>query len=558
MTSTETLPAASDFPIHWEDPADEQAFWFQDVMHSPQPFTPMTATLFQPAFSEGASRAIAKLSMPISGLRVCIQNGYLYLGPVPVMGTPEELGKRFAEMQRLVMELAPTAHKDWLETFEPRVRERADHILAFDYENSSTVEVACFARTLYAELVDVWDVHMRVNIPTMNVVFGFEEFLTATLGADAVGESRLLLQGFDNKSMETARAMWELSRWVRGIAELADVVLAGRVRGGSIELGDHPQAGQFRSRFDAFLETYGWRSDVFFEFACKTWREDPSTTLTQLKAYIGRDDAHDPFASHARQAAERDRLVAEMAARLPAEARPQFHGMLQLAQQYIPIAEDHNFTIDQGFTTVVRHALLELGRKLAAEGRLADPEDVFFLTFSEACALGDADDGQDLKAPVRQRRQEIVRQGKMRAPIMIGTPPPADMPPNPLITKFFGVGLTPSVDPSVVTGHPCSAGIVTGEAKVVLTLDEAEKVKPGDILVCRMTMPAWTPLFGVVGAVVADSGGPLSHCAIVAREYGIPCVAGTQNGTAVIKDGMQVRVDGSTGIVTILGKQQRG
>ena len=52
LTSTETLPAASDFPIHWEDPADEQAFWFQDVMHSPQPFTPMTATLFQPAFSE--------------------------------------------------------------------------------------------------------------------------------------------------------------------------------------------------------------------------------------------------------------------------------------------------------------------------------------------------------------------------------------------------------------------------------------------------------------------------------------------------------------------------
>jgi len=83
-------------------------------------------------------------------------------------------------------------------------------------------------------------------------------------------------------------------------------------------------------------------------------------------------------------------------------------------------------------------------------------------------------------------------------------------------------------------------------------------VNPGDILVCRMTMPAWTPLFGVVAAVVADSGGPLSHCAIVAREYAIPCVAGTANGTELIKNGMQVRVDGSTGIVRILGKQRRG
>jgi pyruvate,water dikinase len=73
-----------------------------------------------------------------------------------------------------------------------------------------------------------------------------------------------------------------------------------------------------------------------------------------------------------------------------------------------------------------------------------------------------------------------------------------------------------------------------------------------------MTMPAWTPLFGVASAVVADSGGPLSHCAIVAREYGIPCIAGTVNGTAVLKDGMRVRVDGTTGIATVLTDGRRG
>ena len=126
------------------------------------------------------------------------------------------------------------------------------------------------------------------------------------------------------------------------------------------------------------------------------------------------------------------------------------------------------------------------------------------------------------------------------------------MPPDPLVTKFFGFGVQQDEDPSTVTGYPASNGIVTGVAKVVMTLDEADKLEPGDILVCRMTMPAWTPLFGVVGAVVSDSGGPLSHCAIVAREYGIPCVAGTQVGTSLIKDGMKVRVDGSTGIVQIL------
>lgn len=560
MTTTEaTAPQPhAEFPIQWEDAADEQLFWFQDVMHNPLPITPLNATLFQPAFSSGASRAIGPLSMPISGLRVSVQNGYVYLGPVPVMAEPAELEARFAEMQRLTMELAPTVLQDWRETFEPRVLARARHILAFDYEHASAAEIARFARTFYDELVDVWDIHMRVNIPVMNAVFGLEEMLHATLGDGAVTQSRLLLQGFDNKSIETARALWDLSRWIRSDAACTEAVLAARVRGGEIALGDHPQAAEFHKRFRAFLDTYGWRSDQFFEIGHKSWHEDPSTPLTELKRYIATDDSHDPFAAHRRQAAERDRHAAELAARLPAELQPQFHGMLQMAQQYVPIAEDHNFTIDQKFTAVVRHAVLWLGRKLLAEGRLGDAEDVFYLTYPEILSLADGTGAADLNATARQRRQALARQARMTPPLTLGTPLPADAPPDPLVTKFFGVGMQPSGDPNVVTGHPCSAGTVTGEAKVVLTLEEAGKLNPGDVLVCRMTMPAWTPLFGVVAAVVADSGGPLSHCAIVAREYEIPCVAGTANGTALIKDGMQIRVDGSTGIVTILGKQRRG
>ncbi len=555
---TTLTSVGANFPIHWDDPADEQMFWFQDVMHNPLPITPLNATLFQPAFAEGASRAIAKLSMPVEGLRVSVQNGYVYLGPLPVMGSPEEMEARFAEMQRLTVELGATILNDWRTIFEPRVTARQKHILGFDYEHSSAREIAQFAQTFYAELADVWDIHMRVNVPPMNAVFGMEDFLQGTIGDAAVTQSRQLLQGFDNKSVETARALWEMSRWIRAASGLADVVMAARVRAGELEIGDHPQVAEFRSRLKAFLDTYGWRSDQFFEIGHKSWYEDPSTPMTELKRYIGRDDSKDPLAAHARQAADRERLTAELEARLPEDLRPQFRQMLEVAQQYIPIAEDHNFTIDQGFTAVIRYGILWLGRKLVAEDRLADAEDVFYLTFAEIHGIADGDNAQDLKSVARTRRQELVRQGKLTAPITLGTPPPDDVPPNPLVTKFFGVGLPPSEDPSIVTGHPCSKGIVTGEAKVVMTLDEAGKVAPGDILVCRMTMPAWTPLFGVVGAVVADSGGPLSHCAIVAREYEIPCVAGTVNGTAVLKDGMRVRVDGSTGIVTILDNKHRG
>lgn len=557
-TSAGAATQASDFPIRWEQPGDERQPWFQDVMHNPLPITPLTATLFQPSFSEGASRAISKLSMPIAGLRVSVQNGYVYLGRTPVEGTPEELESRFGEMQRITMELGATVLKDWRETFEPIVLQMCDRILAFDYEGASTVETAAFVCTLPGDLVEAWDIHMRVNIPPMNAVFGLEELLTGAIGEEALQQSRLLLQGFDNKSVEMGRALWSISRWIRGVDGLADAVLAARVRDGAVELAEHATAPQFHERWRSFLDTYGWRSDRFMEIGHKSWQEDPSTPLTQLKGYLRLDDAQDPFARHARFAADHERIAAAIEAQLPAELRPIFRGILPIAQQYIPIAEDHNFTIDQKFTTMVRYAVVRLGRKLVADGKLADPESVFYLTVDE---IGDIAAGralEDMDALTRQRQRELARQAKLQAPGMIGTPPPADEPPDPLVVKFFGVGLAPSADADVITGHPCSAGVVTGEAKVVLTLDEADKVNPGDILVCRMTMPAWTPLFGVVAAVVADSGGPLSHCAIVAREYMIPCVAGTVNGTAVLKDGMKVRVDGSTGVVTVLREGRRG
>jgi pyruvate,water dikinase len=554
MTTTDVAgeTPVADFPITWSDPSQSEQSWFQDVMHNPLPVTPLSATLFQAAFHEGASRAIGRLSMPVTGIDVSVQNGYVYLGRMPAVGTPAQLEARFAEMQRITMELGATVLRDWRETFEPQVLERAERLLAFDYAHASLVQLASLVRDVYGELVDVWDIHMRVNIPAMNIVFGLEEFLTEVLGPDAAGQSRLLLQGYDNKSLETGRAMWALSRWVRGVGGLTTAILNARVRDGVLEIPDHAESAEFERRWQAFLDVYGWRSDRFMELGHKSWREDPSTPLTQLKSYLALEDAQDPFEGQARLAAERDRLAAEMEARLPEPARPQFRAMLPMAQQFLPISEDHNFTIDQKFTVIVRSAVLQLGARMAAEGTIADRDAIFYVTYDEICDIAGGTAIAELDARTRQRRREHARQATLHAPPMIGTPPSPDDPPDPLVAKFFGIGLVPSEDRGVITGHPCSNGVVTGVAKIVLTLDEAGKVNPGDILVCRMTMPAWTPLFGIVGAVVADSGGPLSHCAIVAREYMIPCVAGTVNGTKLLSDGMRVRVDGSTGVVTVL------
>lgn len=96
---------------------------------------------------------------------------------------------------------------------------------------------------------------------------------------------------------------------------------------------------------------------------------------------------------------------------------------------------------------------------------------------------------------------------------------------------------------------PAVRGTVTGTARVIRSLTDAHRVQEGDILICDMTTPAWTPMF----PSLADSGGPLSHCAIVAREYGLPCVVATRVGTQLIPDGATITVDGTQGIVRIEG-----
>ena len=103
-------------------------------------------------------------------------------------------------------------------------------------------------------------------------------------------------------------------------------------------------------------------------------------------------------------------------------------------------------------------------------------------------------------------------------------------------------------------GFPGSPGIAQGTVKVVREVSDAGKLNPGDILVTEYTLPSWTPLFARTAALVTDSGGVLSHSAVVAREYGIPTVVGTGTATAVIRDGQVIEVDGTAGRVRMVSQ----
>jgi rifampicin phosphotransferase len=184
-----------------------------------------------------------------------------------------------------------------------------------------------------------------------------------------------------------------------------------------------------------------------------------------------------------------------------------------------------------------RRELLRIGEELTAQGRLARAEDVFFLDLGEVAA---ALDGRDMREDVAGRRADHDREtGRRHVPRVLlsdGTEPEAR------------TGIEPPADGALV-GIAASSGSATGPARVVLDPAGAH-LAPGEILVAPSTDPGWTPLFLTAGGLVMEMGGPNSHGAVVAREYGIPAVVGVPDATTRITTGQQLTVDGTTGLVT--------
>jgi pyruvate,water dikinase len=159
---------------------------------------------------------------------------------------------------------------------------------------------------------------------------------------------------------------------------------------------------------------------------------------------------------------------------------------------------------------------------------------------------------------IAQRKAAIEEWGKHPTPPALGNVP--DAIDDPAINMLWGItreNLDSWLDdgtanPNELKGFAACSGVVEGPARVVKSVSEIHRIQQGDILVCQVTNPTWSPLFQKISAAVSDIGGSMSHMAIVAREYGLPAVVGTGVATQRIKDGQRIRVDGGKGTVSIL------
>jgi pyruvate,water dikinase len=234
--------------------------------------------------------------------------------------------------------------------------------------------------------------------------------------------------------------------------------------------------------------------------------------------------------------------------------RAQLQQALDLSLRMNPLTPDHHFYIDQGTNAHLRLVLVAIGKKLVQAGLIYDQEDVIFLRYNELRLLMTNASAIDARAIVSQRRDEHERAAQLRPREWVGTATKTALafPFNSLWgfpEKFYR---EPPKKTGEIKGLAASLGVIEGPARVVTSLEQFDQVKEGEVLVCRMTNPAWVVLFTKIVGLVTDAGGVTSHPAVVAREFGIPAVVGASNATERIKTGDRLRVNGSTGTVEVL------
>jgi pyruvate,water dikinase len=298
-------------------------------------------------------------------------------------------------------------------------------------------------------------------------------------------------------------------------------------------------ATAFRARLARFLGQYGHRSVMEWELATATWAEEPHSVLLFLRNFL-----HMPPEASANQVAARQeayRLAATTAVdqRLGLLRRWVFRLVVHYAQTYVKHRE-HTKALWIEVNHVIRRLCREVGQRLVAQGRLADAQDLYFLTFAEVqqlSTIGIPD--MPVSTRIRRRQAEFVRNQQVTLPESFqGRPRPL------LNVSAPGTG-------GVLRGIPVSPGVVTGLARVIRDPRSDTVLQPGEILIAPVTDAGWGPLFLIAAGVVVDVGGPLSHGAIVAREYGVPAVVNVKEATRLVRTGQTITVNGTTGEVWV-------
>ena len=569
--------------------ADDERFWFYNSMHFPEPMSAFDMVTAEAAYCALGSANTRVHCLPTTlGIDHRIINGRVYIGGNAVTD-PAEIARRTAEfhqrafyyyehwerlyaqwrekMMALIRD-AQALSKPELPEFEPLANVRAGRGVASNHYLLDT-----YQRTLEGYF-RMWHHHFEFLLLGYGAYMTFFAFCKKAFPEITDQTIARMVAGID---AEIFRPDDELRRLARcavalGVDGKFQEGLSARAIIESLE-----QAGKPGHDWLLELETsrHPWFNinvgDGFYHYH-RAWNDDLSMPFAGLPEYVRRVKAGEPLERPIeRLRAERRQLIDDYRDLLSTdEERAAYDQMITLAHRVFPYVEGHKFYCEHWYTNLFFNKIREFGALLARHGFFADAEDVFQLTHYELeSAIIDLmtswSNGSPPRGPERwpavvaERRAALKEWARHATPPALGPVP--EIIDDPAIVMLWGItreslntwlAADDESTSNEIKGFAASSGVAEGPARIVKSVEEIERLRKGDILVCQVTNPTWAPIFHKIAAAVSDIGGSMSHAAIVAREFGLPAVVGTGNATTRIRDGQRIRVDGGRGVVTLL------
>ncbi len=348
--------------------------------------------------------------------------------------------------------------------------------------------------------------------------------------------------------------LWALSRRIRSNASLRRLFASADTPAILAAVRRDDRFVTFRVAFDQFLEEWGFRSSAELMLTVPSLQEDPTPAIELLKQYADSDG--EPLGARMeRQATERvvetSKVIRALAYRSPGRAVAVW---VLLRWTQASVAYRERARLKQALLyTRLRRVALALGQRFVDAGYLRGPDEVFMLTWQEIEELGAgrAMFPYRVRDLIALRQKEFAELSDMRPTASMRVPTGEYLPLHDVATETGSAAPRESSPSSTLSGIGASGGVATGPAAVLGDVRDADRLRRGDVLVTRQTDPGWAPVFGLVSGLVIERGGLLSHGAIVAREFGLPCVVGVESATGRIASGQGVTVDGDRGVCTL-------
>ena len=546
--------------LEWHPEVDPRAhpLWIAALTFVPKPWRPLSITQFLSCMQMGSQKGAEKIPLPKSkGWDVRIRDGYYYLAHIECK--PEEVPEREKAYRKFMEPLI----EDFKGVWDKWMAEEWLPVADYFRERCHIDQLKKLSDVELLELLEdyetrchhkVWVDYYVFLYAAMDIYNQFADLCADLIGIDSEHPLFKRLQGgFDTIEFRINKELWRLGDRAKELG-LSQLFLTTKDNEELMaELRESEKGRKWLEEFSQFLYSNGWRCIGCFDCDTPTWLEEPSIVLRDIKVGMAKGGPFILDTERERLIKEREEAEKEILAKVPREQRDRFAKLMKGAEKSSWHKEEHAVLTSHLDTAIARHLFMEYGRRFAEYGVIDKQDDVYFLIFPEIRRA--AISQTNLRPYINKRRKEWLNNLKveLKQPFEGDKSLLADlMWRNPIIRGWGGV---PNVRPELkadLYGASAVPGLAEGVARLVMSEDDLSEVQPGEVLVAVNTNSLWTPVFAILSAVVTDAGSSLAHAAIVAREYGIPAVVGTQEATAKIKTGMRLRVDGDNGCVYIL------